>query len=148
MSYARKLSKEFSGGIALRYIFSNLTGGINVGGADTRPGMAGELQISHSTTETERIEIADRKTVLTAGLNISNIGSKMSYTNTTEEDFIPINFRFGLGFKYFVDERNSIAAFFDINKLMVPTPPTYDDEAYIDGTLPPGRHTWFNRSPI
>ena len=100
----------------MRYIFSNLTGGINVGGADTRPGMAGAADISFYY-RTERIEIADRKTVLTAGLNISNIGSKMSYTNTTEEDFIPINFRFGLGFKYFVDERNSIAAFFDINKL-------------------------------
>lgn len=137
VSYARKLSKEFSGGIALRYIFSNLTGGINVGGADTRPGMAGAADISFYY-RTERIEIADRKTVLTAGLNISNIGSKMSYTNTTEEDFIPINFRFGLGFKYFVDERNSIAAFFDINKLMVPTPPTYDDEAYINSDLPPG----------
>jgi hypothetical protein len=137
LSYARKLSKEFSGGIALRYIFSNLTGGINVGGADTKPGMAGAADISFYY-RTERIEIADRKTVLTAGLNISNIGSKMSYTNTTEEDFIPINFRFGLGFKYFVDERNSIAAFFDINKLMVPTPPTYDENPYINDDLPPG----------
>lgn len=137
LSYARKLSKEFSGGIALRYIYSNLTGGINVGGADTKPGMAGAADISFYY-RTERIEIADRKTVLTAGLNISNIGSKMSYTNTTEEDFIPINFRFGLGFKVFVDERNSIAAFFDINKLMVPTPPTYDDEQYLDSSLPPG----------
>jgi tetratricopeptide (TPR) repeat protein len=44
----------------------------------------------------------------------------MSYTNTTEEDFIPINFRFGLGFKYFVDDRNSVALFFDINKLLFP----------------------------
>jgi len=124
LSYARKLSEEFSGGIALRYIYSNLTGGINVGGADTKPGMAGAADISFYY-RTERIEIADRKTVLSAGLNISNIGSKMSYTQTNEEDFIPINFRFGLGFKYFVDERNSLGLFFDINKLMVPTPPSY-----------------------
>ncbi|MCB0754491.1 MAG: type IX secretion system outer membrane channel protein PorV [Flavobacteriales bacterium] len=137
ISYARKLSEEFSGGIALRYIYSNLTGGINVGGADTKPGQAGAADISFFY-QTKRIEIADRKSVLTAGINISNIGSKMSYTNTNEEDFIPINFRFGLGFKYFVDERNSIAAFFDINKLMVPTPPIYDDNPYINDQLPPG----------
>jgi hypothetical protein len=137
ISYARKLSEEFSGGIALRYIYSNLTGGINVGGADTKPGQAGAADISFFY-QTKRIEIADRKSVLTAGINISNIGSKMSYTNTTEEDFIPINFRFGLGFKYFIDDRNSIAAFLDINKLMVPTPPTYDDEQYINSDLPPG----------
>lgn len=137
VSYARKLSEEFSGGIALRYIYSNLTGGISVGGATTKPGMAGAADISFYY-QTKRVEIADRKTVITAGLNISNIGSKMSYTQTNEEDFIPINFRFGVGFKYFIDDRNSIAAFLDINKLMVPTPPTYDDEQYIDNTLPPG----------
>lgn len=137
VSYARKLSKEFSGGISLRYIYSNLTGGINVGGADTKAAQTAAADISFYY-RTEKIEIADRKTVLTAGLNISNIGGKVAYTQTNEEDFIPINFRFGLGFKYFVDDRNSIAAFFDINKLMVPTPPTYDDNPYVNADLPPG----------
>lgn len=137
VSYARKLSEEFSGGIALRYVYSNLTGGLNVGGADTKPGQAGAADISFYY-QTKRVEIANRKTIISAGINISNIGSKMSYTNTTEEDFIPINFRFGVGFKYFVDDRNSIAAFFDINKLMVPTPPTIDKNPYIDNSLPPG----------
>ena len=137
VSYARKLSEEFSGAISLRYVYSNLTGGLNVGGADTKPGQAGAADIAFFY-RTEKIEIADRKTVLTAGLNISNIGSKMSYTQTNEEDFIPINFRFGLGFKYYVDERNSIAAYFDINKLMVPTPPIIDDQPYLDNDLVPG----------
>ncbi|MFT4595679.1 MAG: hypothetical protein ACI9LA_000242 [Bacteroidia bacterium] len=137
VSYARKLSEEFSGAIALRYVYSNLTGGLNVGGADTKPGQAGAADIAFYY-RTERLEIANKKTVISAGLNISNIGSKMSYTNTNEEDFIPINFRFGVGFKYFVDDRNSIAAFFDINKLMVPTPPVIDDQPYVNNTLPPG----------
>lgn len=137
LSYARKLSKEFSGAISLRYVYSNLTGGLNVGGADTKPGQAGAADIAFYY-QTDRVEIADRKTLISAGLNISNIGSKMSYTNTNEEDFIPINFKFGVGFKYFVDERNSIAAYFDINKLMVPTPPTIDDNPYLDNNLPPG----------
>jgi hypothetical protein len=137
LGYARKLSEEFSGGIALRYIYSNLTGGLNVGGADTKPGMAGAADVSFYY-QTKRVKIGGRKSVISAGLNISNIGSKMSYTNTTEEDFIPINFRFGLGFKYFVDDRNSVALFFDINKLMVPTPPQYDDNPYVDSSLPPG----------
>ncbi len=128
LSYARKLSEEFSGGIALRYIYSNLTGGLNVGGADTKPGQAFAADISFYY-QTLKVEIADKKTVISAGLNISNIGSKMSYTQTNEEDFIPINFRFGVGFKYFIDDRNSIAAFFDINKLMVPTPPVIDNVA-------------------
>lgn len=137
LSYARKLSKEFSGGISLRYIYSNLTGGINVGGANTRPGMAGAADISF-TYKTERVKIAGKKTQITAGLNISNIGSKMRYTQTAQEDFLPINFRFGVGFKYWIDDRNTIGVFYDINKLMVPTPPKIDNNPYIDGSLPPG----------
>jgi len=137
LSYARKLSQEFSGGLSLRFVYSNLTGGLNVGGADTRPGMAGAADVSFSY-RTDKVKIGGRKSVITAGLNISNIGSKMSYTNTTEEDFIPINFKFGVGFKYYIDDRNSIAAFFDINKLMVPTPPKIDDQYYLDETLPAG----------
>jgi hypothetical protein len=137
VSYARKLSREFSGGISLRYIFSNLTGGINVGGADTKAAQTAAADISFYY-RTEKIEIADKKTVLSAGLNISNIGGKVSYTQTNEEDFIPINFRFGLGFKYFADERNSIGLYFDINKLMVPTPPEYGENQYLNNNLPAG----------
>ena len=137
LSYARKLSEDFSGGISLRYIYSNLTGGLNVGGADTRPAQTAAADVSFYY-QTDKVEIADRKTLISAGINFSNIGGKMSYTKTNEEDFIPINFRFGVGFKYFVDDRNSIGAYFDINKLMVPTPPKYDTEAYLDNTLPPG----------
>ena len=137
VSYARKLSREFSGGISLRYIYSNLTGGINVGGADTKAAQTAAADVSFYY-RTEKIEIADKKTVLSAGLNISNIGGKVSYTQTNEEDFIPINFRFGLGFKYFADERNSIGLYFDINKLMVPTPPEYGTNQYLNNQLPPG----------
>lgn len=137
VSYARKLSREFSGGISLRYIYSNLTGGLNVGGADTRPGMAGAADVAFYY-QTDRVEIGGRKSLISAGLNISNIGSKMRYTQTQDEDFIPINFRFGLGFKYWIDERNTIAAYFDINKLMVPTPPEIDDNPYINDELPAG----------
>jgi hypothetical protein len=130
LSYARKLSREFSGGISLRYIYSNLTGGLNVGGADTKPGMAGAADVSFYY-QTDRVKIGGRKSLISAGLNISNIGSKMRYTQTTDEDFIPINFKFGVGFKYWIDDRNTIAAFFDINKLMVPTPPEIDDRLQI-----------------
>jgi len=137
VSYARKLSREFSGGISLRYIYSNLTGGINVGGADTKAAQTAAADISFYY-RTEKIEIAGKKTVLTAGLNISNIGGKVAYTQTNEEDFIPINFRFGLGFKYFADERNSIGVYFDINKLMVPTPPQYGENQYVNDQLPQG----------
>ncbi|MCF8459492.1 MAG: type IX secretion system outer membrane channel protein PorV [Flavobacteriales bacterium] len=137
VSYARKLSREFSGGISLRYIYSNLTGGINVGGADTKAAQTAAADISFYY-KTNKVEIAGKKTAISAGINISNIGGKVAYTQTNEEDFIPINFRFGVGFKYFADDRNSIGVYFDINKLMVPTPPTYGKNQYINDELPQG----------
>jgi len=137
VSYARKLSREFSGGISLRYIYSNLTGGINVGGANTKAAQTAAADISFYY-KTNKVEIAGKKTTISAGLNISNIGGKVAYTQTNQEDFIPINFRFGVGFKYFADDRNSIGVYFDINKLMVPTPPLYGKNQYINDELPPG----------
>jgi hypothetical protein len=124
VAYARKLSKEFSGGIALRYIYSNLTGGINVGGADTKPGQAFAADLSFYYN-TKKVEIKNMKTEITAGINFSNIGSKMTYTETNEQDFIPTNMRLGVGFKLHVDDHNSLAVYADASKLLVPTPPIY-----------------------
>jgi hypothetical protein len=124
LAYSRILAKNFSGGLALRYVYSNLTGGINVGGADTRPGMAAAADLGFFY-QNKDIKVAKKKTEITAGIAFSNIGSKMSYTNLNEEDFIPMNLRLGAGFRMFFDEHNSLAVFLDLNKLLVPTPPRY-----------------------
>ena len=44
--YSRKLSDNFSAGLAARYIYSNLTGGTSVGGADTKPGQSAAADLS------------------------------------------------------------------------------------------------------
>ncbi len=124
VAYARKLSNEFSGGIALRYIYSNLTGGVSVGGAETKPGMAFAADLSFYYN-TKKIEIKNMKTEISAGINFSNIGSKMSYTETNELDFIPTNMRLGVGFKLHIDDHNSLGLYCDASKLLVPTPPQY-----------------------
>lgn len=124
LAYSRELAKGFSGGLALRYVFSNLTGGINVGGADTRPGMAAAADLGFFY-KNEDVEVAKKKTIITAGITFSNIGSKMSYTNLDEEDFMPMNLRLGLGFRMFFDQHNSLGIYADLNKLLVPTPPRY-----------------------
>ncbi|MCB0783538.1 MAG: PorV/PorQ family protein, partial [Flavobacteriales bacterium] len=59
------------------------------------------------------------------GMNISNIGAKMSYTETARQDFIPMNMRLGPAFTLDLDQYNSITFNLDINKLLVPTPPIY-----------------------
>ena len=123
VAYSRKLGEDFSGGLALRYIYSNLTGGALVQGAASRAGtsVAGDL----SGYYRKEIDVSKKKSILSAGLNISNIGTKISYTETGVKDFIPTNFRLGTDLKMELDQYNTIAFGIDINKLLVPTPPSY-----------------------
>jgi hypothetical protein len=125
VAYARKLGEKLSGGIALRYIYSNLTGGVAIsnGTINTHAGtsVAADLSAYYRTD----MDLSDKKSLLAFGLNISNIGSKVSYTDTKQKDFIPTNFRLGTNLKVELDQYNSIAFGADINKLLVPTPPVY-----------------------
>ena len=60
------------------------------------------------------------------GVAITNIGSKMNYNEVSlEKDFIPTNLRLGPTLKLDIDDYNSLAFSFDVNKLLVPTPPIY-----------------------
>ena len=124
-AYAMKLSENFSTGMAMRYIYSNLTGGINVeGGAPTKPGTSFGVDIS-SYYQSDEFEIEDKKAYWAAGLNISNVGNKISYTDGGEEHFLPMNGRLGFNLNMELDDYNSFSFAFDVNKLLAPTPPVY-----------------------
>jgi hypothetical protein len=134
-SYALKLSERFSSAVALRYINSNLTGGQEVGTLPTKPGnsVAGDI----SSYYTKEIRLGSKAFNWATGVNISNIGVKISYTETIDRDFLPTNFRLGTSLSTDIDEFNSISLELDINKLLVPTPPLYNnDGAVISGKDP------------
>ena len=76
-----------------------------------------------------RAQLAGKKGVFNLGMNISNIGAKMSYTESADRDFIPANLRLGTAYELFVDEYNSLTFTVDANKLLVPTPPILDQES-------------------
>lgn len=125
-SYSRKLSRDFSIAISGRYIYSNLTGGQSAGGTETIAGQSIAADIS--TFYTRPISIADNKSDLSFGMNISNIGNKISYTETITRDFIPINLRLGTDLTTEIDEYNKFSFALDLNKLLVPSPPLYDED--------------------
>lgn len=125
IAYATKLSKEFSVGGAVRFVNSNLTNGQTVQGSSTHPGRAVAVDIS-ALYRKEKVKLADKKAIVSFGLNISNIGNKMSYSDRNNADFIPINLRLGGGLQVQIDDYNSIALMADVNKLLVPTPPIYE----------------------
>ena len=125
-AYSRKLSRNFSLAISGRYIYSNLTGGQSAGGTETVAGQS--IATDVSTFYTKPISIANKKSDLSFGMNISNIGNKISYTETITRDFIPINLRLGTDLTTKMDDYNKISLSFDLNKLLVPSPPLYNND--------------------
>lgn len=123
-AFSQKFGKRFSGGIGARFINSNLTGNMNILGADSRPGRSVAVDVGLFYTN-DKVKFGDKKAIWNWGMNISNIGAKMSYTETAQRDFIPANLRIGTAFTTLLDEYNSLTFVLDANKLLVPTPPTY-----------------------
>ncbi len=128
-TYSRKFSDTWSGAVAARYINSNLTLGQTVQGQETKSGqsVAADIAVYHQKELNWRnFEYAE----FALGINISNIGTKISYSDaTTEKDFIPTNFRIGPRLTLDLDDYNRLSFNFDINKLLVPTQPEYDSTA-------------------
>ena len=130
VAYGVKLADNFSVGGAVRYINSNLTGNALVESSQTHAGRTVAVDIS-ALYKKEKVKLADKKAIVGIGLNISNIGGKMSYSDrgqANSTDFIPINLRLGGSLNVELDDYNSISVLADINKLMVPTPPIYKYE--------------------
>ena len=122
LSYARKLSENFSAAIGGKFIFSNLASGQTVNGQEITVGTAGAADVSFYYNTP--LKLSSMNTDLAVGLAISNIGSKITYTNAgnDERDFIPTNLGLGVAWTLNIDEYNAITITSDINKLLVPTP--------------------------
>ncbi|MEI7723970.1 MAG: type IX secretion system outer membrane channel protein PorV [Bacteroidota bacterium] len=123
-TYARKFSREFSGAVAARFIYSNLVP-VDLANLSVRPGtsIAADVAIYyHHVMEVKGLSLA----AIDFGLDISNIGSKMSYSSTSiVRDFIPTTLRLGPTFIMDIDDYNRVSISLDLSKLLVPTPPVY-----------------------
>jgi len=119
MGYSRLFTENISGGVAFRFIYSNLSGGWE----STKPGLSFAADIS--TYYHKDISLFSKDAQLAFGVNLSNIGSKMNYSDSKVSDFIPMNMRLGSACTFDLDLYNKITVTLDINKLLVPTPPEY-----------------------
>lgn len=130
-AYSRMLSEHFSAAVALRFIYSDLAYRQD---EDVTPGSAFAADLAFYYNN--YIILAQRECMLAFGLNISNIGSKVSYDNGNTSLFLPTNLRLGASLLFPMDNYNVIGVNFDINKLLVPTRPikgeNESDEEYQD----------------
>ncbi len=126
LAYSRKLSEHFSIGIGAKLIYSNLAAGQKVDDIDIKAGITGAADIS--MTFSKPIKLGGMTGKSTTGLAITNIGPKITYTNSVNKDYIPTNFGLGTALELDIDDFNSLTFALDMNKLMVPTPPFYRNE--------------------
>lgn len=132
-TYSRLLTDNFSLAVAGRFIRSDLTQGQIVNGQETKAGVSVAADIA-MYWEDEVNWFSGTDATFAWGLDISNIGNKISYSGTNiEKDFIPTNFRIGPRLTLDLDEYNSLSFQIDINKLLVPTPPIYSDSTDASG---------------
>jgi len=115
-AYARKLSNNFSAGLTVKYINSNLATGFSSSGTPIVSARAFAADISF----TYKKSIGQNE--LTIGSAISNLGSGISYTNSVFRDYLPANLGIGSTYKLGLDNYNTISFSIDFNKQLVPTP--------------------------
>ena len=137
VGYALKVSEQFSAALTLRYFQSRLaSNGALPGDAKPVNSAAGDVSFMYKNDFSMNGAAGPIPVRFTSGINISNIGPKVSYSSTTaNRDFIPINLRIGYAFRFFLDEYNSLTFTNDFNKLMVPSEGGRSDIALLSGVL-------------
>ena len=118
VAYSLMLSEKFSIAAAVRWIYSDLTYSYT---DNTTPGsaFAADLALYYQNY----LNIGQRECQLGIGMNVSNIGSKITMGEDANSEFIPTNLRLGASLMIPVDEYNRFTIAADANKLLVPTYP-------------------------
>jgi len=135
-SYAFKLNDKLSVGLNGKFAYSNLTGGLVTGGADTRPGVIGATDLSF-TYFNPNAKLGTNEGQFIFATTLNNIGNKVAYSELARRDFIPMNLKVASSYKADLDKYNSVLLALEFQKLLVPTPPILD----VDGaTIISGRN--------
>ena len=125
VSYALRLSDQFSMGVALRYLRSDL----KISAIDPNSKAAGSFGVDISGYyQSEEEAYSDFNGRWRGGFAIQNLGPKIKYDDAGRENFLPTNLRLGGGFDFIFDQYNRINVTAEVTKLLVPTPPVYGTE--------------------
>ncbi|GHU86578.1 hypothetical protein FACS1894153_3910 [Bacteroidia bacterium] len=133
LAYSRSFTENFSMAIAGRYIRSDLTQGY------VAPGQSSNHAAQSAAADVaffyrKPVEIQGYKgSAYSIGLNITNIGAKVSYSEAARKDFLPTNLKLGGGYSLDFDDYNRLSIYLELNKLLVPTPPVMDNDTIVKG---------------
>lgn len=120
VAYSRLLGEKLAAGVTGKFIYSNLAAGQTVQGESIEAGLAGAADIS--LTYTTEIDLNNAESDLMLGIALTNLGSKITYTNSLNRDFLPGNLGIGAAWNLNLDDFNKLTFAADVNKLLAPTP--------------------------
>jgi hypothetical protein len=120
--YATQLSKNWAIGTTLKFVNSNLAGTRPLNGITPKVGRSGAGDISALYKSTIKAKGERKEIEYAVGVNLQNLGAKITYSDNTNKEFLPANFKIGTAWTYKLDKYNAITGMVDFNKLMIPTP--------------------------
>jgi hypothetical protein len=130
LGYSRMLSENFSMGVVMRYIHSDMT----YDDGDNEPANTFAADVAAYYTAFPQLGYSECQ--WSWGLNLSNIGGKVSYDGNATSQFLPCNLRIGTSFTFPLDDYNLLSINYDANKFLVPTFPQswqfYDESGQVD----------------
>ncbi len=145
LGYSRKLSEKFAMGVTLRYIYSDL--GYSAMNTGEQTSSASAFSADLSAYYTTYPIIGRNECQWSLGMNLSNIGSKVSYNKGNDPAYLPANLKIGTAFTFPLADYNNLTLAFDANKLLVPAKPRladYEDALAYDDAL----QEWKDKSSI
>ena len=142
LAYSRMLSEKFSASVGLRYLYSDITGHYD-DNSTAGSAFAADVAMFYNTY----VMMGQRECQLSWGLNINNIGSKISYGDDRSY-FIPTNLRLGLSYLIPLNEYNRISFSADANKLLVPSMPLQGADELDEDYQQRLDDEYYNQSPI
>ena len=125
VAYSRKLHEYLSMAVALRFLYSDLNNGINMGSSgggivmDMYPAWTFAADVSLYYRQPIATPMGESYFAL--GFNLSNLGGKMSYDENDTRNFIPANMRLGVSYELPFDDYNRLMITAEANKMLVPT---------------------------
>ncbi len=123
LAYSRKLHEYVSMAVAMRFLYSDLNNGVNasVNNASEEMHPAWTMAADVALYYKQPISLPMGESYFGLGLNLSNLGGKMTYDEGTTQHFIPANMRLGVSYELPFDNYNRLMATVECNKMLVPT---------------------------
>jgi hypothetical protein len=129
-AYATQLKKNLGAGVTVRFIYSRLSPNNLTVGNEKGTGTA--FTTSFDLSALYKLQSGPKllKDKLALGVNLSNLGPKITYVDASQADPIPTQLRFGIAYNVFKNEGNDLTITADFSKLLVNRHPDGTSDAF------------------